>query len=963
MPDLKDFEQFKDVLINLSGEPAWRAQKGEAVSADYMNGFEKLKDGVSSEPDSKSANPDELEPTKDDSNILQRDGLPRDSSSVSDGMFDVPNDFSVPDFTPETDNANKNDLPDFSQDGVFDTPDTLEESQKSDTPEPSRSSIEIANPQVDPISSDIIDLAPTGEPVRSSDTTMEELDDLELPDIDSLVSTSSRSDDFDFSFEKSSSDADYYAELEQDIAPAPLDMTMQELSAAVRGETGSTSAGHEGTDGEGDKVSDSFDLTDFGDALEKVDKKEGPKILSGKLQKDSSENKGDLYFRKYDLDRMEHTLAGLPRNLKIAVEEILASPETPILAIRQMTDKLMNGASARSIADEVRSISGRTIIVPLFYQRGTGENLEKRKRGFAYVFATQAWPVLKKISLTMLITAVALLAIFHLLYRPGMADYYYNSGYKQLLKGNYDKAEEAFNTAFNGWKLGFINVRGVRKQKWFYKYADAYSEQREFSRAVQKYEDLLQNYPNSKKAYMAYADFEGSVHARYAEADRIYKRYLTNIDPSDADVLLAAGDNLFEWGTIEPEKTELARQVYADLQFKLGRVTPTLGIRFLRYAIRVDNVTEIERWSRYFLTYMPKKRGFKVEPVTFAELAGWYLDNNQPGVAREVLDLAIEKDPDNPYVLYQMARYYSDGGLSRVQEEQMLQRAYYALMQYRSLTWQQTDMLVDVYRRLGLLYMMENKNTESEENFQKSISTYEEAVRGKVLVPKEKYGKIYKEFADLYYDKNFDYDSALIYMNKALSNFYDTPELRYKLGYVYFLKKDFNDALENFYLSFENAQDNVNVLFGYATTLAERGSYSSAEGVYDQLRISLERRNSADASTDPAMTPQQKRRIVDMLAKTYNNLGVVRYQLSQASREVSHYRTLAETNLGQAVIYWDQLTRDPESGVRVKERGLPQTNFRAITYPAARLELGLFTDLPTQFPFGEPQPNVRSGQS
>lgn len=969
MPDLKDFEQFKKVLTNLSGEPVWRAARGEAITDSHLDSLMQGKKSASQiDAETEVQETETTQPKStdtftapsahEDAGIFD---LPSDLGASSDGdtSFDLPTDLNLPDFGSDLDMSSSSDNNDFpsnidvpglAEDSSFGAPASSTETGVNDTP----SFDSFGPPNVDVPDLDIPATSSSASQAPTSSVVDEDLEDLELPDVDALVN-SNRSDDF--SFEKSSNDDDYYAELDEPTGIDTTSMTMQELTAAVRGEAPLADANGGGA-GENlalPKTSSTFDLSDFGDALEQVSGKSNKSVTAAPVGEDDDK---DLFFRKYDLDRMEHTLGRLPRNLKVAVEEILASPETPLSAVRELTDKLMNGASARSIADDVRSISGRTIIVPLFYQKGTGEILEKRKRGFVYIFVTQAWPVLKKVYLTMLITATSLLAAFHLIYRPAMADYYYNSGYKMLLKGDYDVAEQRFNTAFHGWKLGFINVRGVRKQKWFYKYADAYSQQREFVRAVQKYEDLLQNYPNSKKTYMAYAHFEGSVHARYAEADRIYSRYLTNIDPSDTEVLLAAGDNLFEWGAIEPDKTELARQVYADLQYKLGKLTPTLGIRFLRYAIRVDNRPEIERWSRYFLTYMPKKRGFQVEPVTFSELAGWYLDNEQPGVAREILDMAMQKAPKNPYVLYQMARYYSDGGLSRIQEEQMLQRTYYSLMQYRSLTWQQTDMLVDVYRRLGLLYMQEGKDTESEENFNKSVTTYEEAVRGKVLVPREKYGKIYKEFGDLYYERKFDYDSALIYMNKALKNFYDTSELRYKLGYIYFLKKDYKDALDNFYLSFENAQDNVHVLFSYATTLAERGSYSAAEGIYDQLRIFLELRNNADAAADQAMTPEQKHRIVDLLAKTYNNLGVVRYEISRSSRESSRYRTLAETNLGQAVVLWDQLTRDSETQVRVKERGLPQTNFRAITYPSAGLQLALFSELPRQFPFGETQQQI-----
>ncbi|MGL4525292.1 MAG: periplasmic flagellar collar protein FlcA [Spirochaetia bacterium] len=999
MPELKDFEKFKNILTNLSGEPEWRAQRGEAIGdAAYMaqaetNPSTVPTESVSAQNESKfDLPPSTLDSVEEDFSMPSDFEMPEaptevaSTPAVSESVredFDIPSDFEMPEAPTEvasTPAVSESVREDFDIPSDFEMPEAptevastpaAPESVREDFDTPSdfempEAPIEIANSDT-PVSAASDTPTMQGDssiPVSGSD---DDLDDLDLPDVDELLSAPEGMGGMDFSFEnEGSGEEDFYAELEtpaieltmDNIAKQPakgVDSRQEEEEAPAAAQEAPASRS-ESEDEEQElptpKVSSSFDLTDFGDAIATTEKKKAP-VSSSAANDDDDDDEitGELRFRKYDIDQIEKTLNKLPRNLKIGVEEVLASPETSLSAVKKLTEKLIGGSSARSIADEIRSITGRTIIVPLFYQKGSGAILQKRRRGFVHIFMTQAWPVLKKIALTMLITAGLLITGFHLLYRPGMAHYYYTKGYKFIEASNYEKAEQNFDLAFNGWKLGFLDVRGVRRQSWFYKYAEAYAQKRQFDLAVNKYESLLQYYPNSKKAYMTYAHFEGGVHGRYAEAHRIYTRYLTNIDPSAHDVLLAAGDNLFEWGAILPEKTEEARQLYADLQYKIGKLTPTLGIRFLRYAIRVDNRAEIERWSRYFLSYMSKKRNFNVDPVAFSELASWYLDNNEPGVAREILDMAMKKDSQNPYVLYQMARYYSDGGLSAIQEEEMLQRTHYRLMQYKSLTWQQTEILVDVYRRLGLLYMSENKTAVSEENFQKSITTYEDAVRGKVLVPREKFGRIYKEFGDLYYNKLHDYDSALIYFDKSLANFYDTSELRYKMGYVYFGRKNYDSALDNLYLSFENSQENVNVLFSYATALAEGGSYSTAEGIYDQLRMALVRLNNVDVTEDRSMTPQQKRKIEDMLAKTYNNLGVVRYWISESSREVSRYRTMAEKNLGQSVVYWDNLTRDPETRSRLKERNLAQTNFRALTYPPARLDLTLFSELPHEFVF------------
>ena len=87
----------------------------------------------------------------------------------------------------------------------------------------------------------------------------------------------------------------------------------------------------------------------------------------------------------------------------------------------------------------------------------------------------------------------------------------------------------------------------------------------------------------------------------------------------------------------------------------------------------------------------------------------------------------------------------------------------------------------------------------------------------------------------------------------------------------------------------------------------------------------------------PLLRPQEDaehRSLVEILMKTYNNLGVTLQKLSESPRNLEK-ETDALVNLTRSSEYFDILSRDPETMERGETKNLAFLNMRGILYPQA----------------------------
>jgi tetratricopeptide (TPR) repeat protein len=902
MIDEKALNNFKQTLNGLTDEPNWRAAKGEAIEDVVLQAQESTpteENGLASEifvaPEAFSTNVagDDFRVVEDSVEVEELSAV-EEEPSISSNEESV-KDVSDQDFAGSENSVSEAELMSDSPDGVKNKPeevnfDDLDMDFDSLVDDPGLNDLEDEN-EIESLET-IMDL--------EDDSKINESDD--LPDMDTPMSM----DDDLPSMTDGLSGAD-------DLDDSRADENSIDESSEVE-----------------------FDLEDFGDVA--------PVTRQHKLvvQEEEEEfNEDDFVFTQHKINKINDNLAKLPRNLRLALQDILASESTSPLVIRDLTDKLLRTPSARGLASDVRDITGETIVVPRFYESHTGEAYEKRKATFSYNFSHLAWPKLRRLFASLILLATLFVTLFTFVYRPFTAQRYYSAGYEQILIGEYEEAMRYFEVAFDGWRLGALNVAGWPMQRWFFRYADAFVAQRQYAMAQRMYSLLMVAYPQSRQAFVAYGEFEGRVRANFERADQIYFAFLNNFNSQDYPVLTARAENLLAWGEVEPLRLHEARDVLAIIT-SISEPTYRTMSNWLRLAIMTDNAREIDRW----VNLMRTKRNFEIDPVIMSQAAGWYIDNGRVDDAERLLQFIATSGAAVPELFYQYARYFELQG-DLFGERDALDKALFLVHNSTPFTRQQTEMFISIFRRSGALRFAENMVDErAQQELERAAALYENAVDRRILARQGRYGAIYKEIGDLFYIRDRAFVAAGINYRRALANFYDTPDLRYKQGYIFYDSGDYEQSLANFYEAYNSLPEAKNILYSLGTVMYKRGNLFGAQDMYDELRRSLEGEREALLASNTITAEVSRRAVGEYLMKTYNNLGVVLHYTQGRNMSDGRGAVQAEVAFLRAVSLWDALSRDPESRARVISQELPGMNLREMLHPVPESRLEIYDSLP-----------------
>jgi len=206
---------------------------------------------------------------------------------------------------------------------------------------------------------------------------------------------------------------------------------------------------------------------------------------------------------------------------------------------------------------------------------------------------------------------------------------------------------------------------------------------------------------------------------------------------------------------VDPQRYEDARKAFAKLIALYGRQDPYLE-RMLKYFIRTDNLKETLPLESYFMA----SGKTKIAAETLAELGGYLLNKQtqvvdgvpDPDIAqiqgvRDVLTRAILRDPKLPEGYYQLARYYQRFG-SPVEERKTLEDAIKVFDQAEERSPQRMGYHIDTYRRYGESLISQKEDFLAQQQFQRGISLYEDALKRKLLEKKDEYGRLYADMGD-----------------------------------------------------------------------------------------------------------------------------------------------------------------------------------------------------------------------
>ncbi|NIZ40125.1 hypothetical protein PVA45_01150 [Entomospira entomophila] len=761
------------------------------------------------------------------------------------------------------------------------------------------------------------------------------LDGLALPDLDQPLEMFDTNSDEDTLF--AMGEADELEDLQNSSSEVPEESGVYAVDLLMENEIPEERVSDESLDID-------FNIGDFG-GISPDQEKSKEQEEDDEEEEDAEEEENDaesLIFSQEKIHKINESLARFPRNLRLALHKILANEETSPEDIVRLTQKLLKNASARAMANEVREITGQTIILPSRYQQNAGEDFEKRKHGFVYNFSQFAWPPLRAFMVATVMVALLFFTVFSFLYRPLTASHYYRTGYDYILDNDYDRALLNFGVAHDGWRLGPLHVQGWPMQRWFFKYAEAFSGQRQYTQAQEMYSRLLLVYPTSRRAFLEYGDFESRRRANFERADQIYLQYLNDVNSKDAEVLTARSTNLLRWGAHDASRLAQARDVYATLIASNG-VSDRTMMGLLEFAVLTNDRAEIEMWTGV----IHAKSRLELDPEILVLTAGWYLDQGRASDAEQLLQKAVFLSDRDPILHYQLARFYEQSN-DLFNARKSLEEAIYLIQKSQPMTRQDTEVFIDIFRRSSHLRFEENILDErAQSELERAIAYYENGVERRIIGRNAFHGGMYKELGDIFYIRDRALRLANINYTKALENKFDDADLRYKRGFIAYEHNDIMNAINEFSLSHEMASGFKNTAFSLATVMAVDGRYSTAEAFYQELRGTLEAERSALLSGDSSAELLLRKENGEYLMKVYNNLGVVLNRLAQQRPNRAELQQQAQIAFQQSMFLWDALSRDVETRARVISQELPGMNFRELLHPTTQGEANnLYDALP-----------------
>ncbi len=835
-----------------------------------------------------------------DSLVSDEDGAPEKATDIGDistGGFDLP-DFDIPDFdAPVTDNA-----------------DTVQSVADESVPETSDSDIDSLVNDED------------GAPEKAADIGDIGTGSFDLPDFDGEEHTGSGIDNDELA---------KFTVPDEDVPNQSDDVT--------------ENTGMEDTPIEVfDAPDDPFAGEDFGDATNFDDfaipgfSDQAPGTVSAKPKRRASSTekaeKNTLTDKEYEA--FLRNLKDYPLNLRIEIEKFIVGDEFKDEVVYDVIQKVIKKVSARHLASHLEKLLDINIPVPREFERRTVAQYEEYKKSAEYQLKNRIIPA----AIIGLLSACILFLIFlfakNFIYIPAKANSIYKEGYALLEAGAYPQSEELFDEASSY----------QRQKRWFFKYAEGYSNHKQYERARLVYQSGLRYFNHDKKMGLKYAEMELYQLRNYENAENVVRREVLDYHINDKDGMLLLGDIFLEWGSDkDPRKLDEAYEVYSDIISLYGQKDPYLA-RLLRYYIRTDDLRNVLQLKDYFY---PRKKSLGGQDLV--ELSGYLLDKVSGNIApadekllvyiedvRELLERAVKLAPEIPESTYNMGLYFLNSK-NYIPAKEWLLLSLDAFEKYPFRTKARVLNHINAYRLLGDIGMEDEEYIEAEEFYRKGISLFEEE-KAAGLQGNKNVGKLYASLGDLCYFITGDFDEALKSYKVSVDTDNDTASIRYKMGYIYYTQKEYTEAVNAFIKTVEGKPNDTHALLALGNTLSIRGDNYAAQGYYERLMVLLENQRVRYNIMLPQVN-EVHGDIVNVYLMASNNLGVTQYRLAQQIGD-SSLNGEALANFTASLRAWDALTRNPETMIRLPGSNLAERNIAYMTAPLSEYEPAIYMEIP-----------------
>jgi tetratricopeptide (TPR) repeat protein len=154
-----------------------------------------------------------------------------------------------------------------------------------------------------------------------------------------------------------------------------------------------------------------------------------------------------------------------------------------------------------------------------------------------------------------------------------------------------------------------------------------------------------------------------------------------------------------------------------------------------------------------------------------------------------------------------------------------------------------------------------------------------------------RYGDLKDETLDQDTDRMANYQIALDKYEKALDENYESPELHYNLGRIYYLNRRWQKALDQWLNLYEDFMENPEIMFALGNAFYHMGNYDSAKGEYLKLVSVYE--YEIDKMKSIRRDLESHVKIITFLSAAYNNLGAVyQSQNNEAKSDISYWKSI-----------------------------------------------------------------------
>ena len=630
-----------------------------------------------------------------------------------------------------------------------------------------------------------------------------------------------------------------------------------------------------------------------------------------------------------------------PLNVRLAFENFIVQDEFTDDAEFEVIEKILNKAPARQVAALLEKMLDTSIPVPRDYEQRSAEEYEAYKKSVQYQLRNKIIPGTLIFMLMILIGWGLFNFAKHCIYIPAKANSLYKQGYALIEQNEFPQSKVKFDSA----------VRYRLSKNWFFKYARAYREKKQYQRSAQMYTNILRCFNNDKTAGLEYAQMELDDLANYERAEEILRREVLDYHVNDPDGILMLGDVFLEWGTEkDASKFDLAQEQYSSL-LQLYKPNNLYHSRMMRYYIRTDNLAYVLAYKNLF---EPKEKS--LAPEDWTELSGYLLEKMYEPLTpseeplrykieglRGLLQRAVTTDSENPVATYNLAKYFVLTS-ENLYIESALRDAIEKFDNAKTLKRRDIYKYIDSYRLLGEFYVKSQDYLKAQEQFTQGISLYTVERDNAGFKGNAEIGNMYADLADINFEHSGDYIQAKENYKNAINLGYDNSSIRYRIGYIQYQQKNYLEALGSFMKAGEGNLKERNLLLAMANTLYLRGDDYAAEGYYAQLIDSLDK----EIADQEIVFPQASEADYDIV-NTYlcaaNNYGVTLARLAKRTGDSSK-NAHAIVQFQQSVRAWDALTRNQQTLVRLDGSNLALENIKYVSRPISAFEPSIYVEIP-----------------